>query len=211
MLAGLLSAPACNTSKSAQGGAAGAATGAVLGGLIGNQSDNTAVGAIIGATVGGASGALIGRYMDKQAEKIDKKVEGAEVARVGEGILVTFDSGLLFDFDSYKLKPATQKNLRELATTLKEYDETRVLIEGHTDSKGSDEYNYELSHQRAEAVASYLRGQGLANQRLVIKGYGEAQPIRPNTTGQGREQNRRVEIAIYADEALIEEAKAGQL
>ena len=130
----------CKTSNTTKGGAIGAGAGAVIGGLIGHRSDNTVVGAIIGATVGGTAGALIGRHMDKQAEELRNDLKGAHVERVGEGILITFESGLLFKTDSYELDPNTKANLTELAKTLNKYDDTDILIEGHTDSTGDDNY-----------------------------------------------------------------------
>mgnify|MGYP006266269465 CR=1 FL=1 len=201
----------CNATKSAQGGAIGAGAGGALGGIIGAKKDNTAVGAIIGAAVGGTAGALIGRYMDQQAEELEDKIEGAEVNRVGEGILVTFDSGLLFDFDSDDLRAQTRDNLEEMPDILQEYEDTQLLVEGHTDDVGSDTYNQALSRDRAQSVARFLSQEGVNRSRMVIKGYGEAQPVADNDTEKGRQQNRRVEIAIYADEDLKERAQEGEL
>ena len=203
--------PGCKANNTVKGGAIGAGVGGVVGGIIGSRSDNTAVGAIIGATVGGAAGALIGRHMDKQAEELKKDLEGAKVERVGEGIKITFDSGLMFDLDSYTLKPTTKTNLTELAQTLNKYEDTNVLIEGHTDSSGTDEYNLKLSNQRADQVASYLKGQNVKNGRITTEGYGEQQPIASNETAEGRQQNRRVEVAIYANEKMKKLAKKGEL
>lgn len=200
-----------STSNTTKGGAIGAGAGGVIGGIIGNQSDNTAMGAIIGATVGGAAGALIGRHMDKQAEELEEDLEGADVERVGEGIKITFDSGLLFNFDSYALKPATKDNLIEMASTLKDYKETNILIEGHTDDKGSDEYNLKLSKDRAQAVRNFLIAQGVDPSRMTTQGYGESQPVATNDTAEGRQQNRRVEVAIYANEKMKEMAEDGKL
>lgn len=202
-------APACNASKSAKGAAIGGAAGGAIGGVIGNKAGNTAVGVIIGAAIGGTAGALIGKYMDKQANEIEENVEGAEVVRVGEGILVTFDSGLLFNFDSYALTPDTKENLSNLANTLKEYEDTNLTIEGHTDSKGTDAYNQDLSQKRAGAVADYLTSLGVARSRLTTKGYGEQQPV--NTENTEAAENRRVEVAIYANEDLKEAAKSGKI
>lgn len=205
----IIIAPACNASKSAKGAAIGGAAGGVLGGVIGKKSGNTAVGVIIGAAIGGTAGALIGKYMDKQAKEIEDSVEGAEVVRVGEGILVTFDSGLLFGFDSYALTATTKKNLQELAATLNEYGDTDLTIEGHTDSKGTDSYNLELSKKRAKSVADYLATLGVARSRLTTVGYGEQQLV--NTDNPESGENRRVEVAIYANEDLKEAAKQGEL
>ena len=202
----------CNSLNNTQkGGAVGAGAGGAIGGVIGNQSGNTAVGAIIGATVGGAAGAVIGRQMDKQAEELEKDLEGAEVTRVGEGIKITFDSGLLFDFDSYQLRQNTRDDLKEMAETLKKYDDTNILIEGHTDAQGAEDYNEELSLERAGAVSSYLRQIGVSDDRLITKGYGESQPVADNDSATGRQQNRRVEVAIYANDEMKEAAEDGRL
>jgi outer membrane protein OmpA-like peptidoglycan-associated protein len=207
----LASFTGCNTSKTAKGGAAGSGIGAVIGGIIGNKSDNTAKGAIIGAMIGGTAGALIGNYMDKQAEELEQDLEGAKIERVGEGIKITFDSGILFDFDSHALRDATKDNLSEMAETLEKYEDTEIRIEGHTDDVGAKSYNKELSMERAMAVSSYLKNKGVSSDRFIIEGFGESQPLAENDTEQGRQQNRRVEIAIYANEELKEAAKDGEI
>lgn len=196
----------CNASNKAKGAAIGAGTGAVLGGLIGKKSDNTAVGAIIGAGVGGAAGALIGDRMDKQAAELKADLKGATVERVGEGIKITFDSGLMFDFDSYTLTPATKENLNDLAKTLNKYEDTDVLIEGHTDKTGEANYNMTLSQNRANAVADYLEQQKVKASRTTTRGYGEEQLVSENDR-----ENRRVEVAIYANNKMKRLAKKGQL
>ena len=201
----------CQASNAAKGGAIGTAAGGAIGAVIGNSQDNTAVGAIIGAAVGGTAGALIGRHMDKQAEELRADLEGAEVERVGEGIKITFDSGLLFALDSYALKPETRSNLNELAETLNKYENTNILIEGHTDATGSDSYNQTLSEQRASSVSSYLAQQDVQNSRLTTMGYGEDQPIADNSTSTGRAQNRRVEVAIFANDKMKRMAENGTL
>lgn len=200
----------CNTSRTAKGGAIGAGAGGAIGGVIGSRSDNTAKGAILGAVIGGAAGAVIGKYMDKQAEELEE-LEGAEVERVGEGIKITFDSGILFGFDSADLSPAARDNVRQLAETLKKYEDTNILIEGHTDSKGSDSYNKNLSEKRAESVASMLASLGVKDARVTEVGYGETQPVAENDSEEGRRLNRRVEVAIFANEELKEAAKDGDL
>jgi outer membrane protein OmpA-like peptidoglycan-associated protein len=156
----------------------------------------------MGAAVGGAAGAYIGSYMDKQAAEIERDLEGAKVERVGEGIKITFDSGILFDVNKAELKPIAKQNLSELAAILKKYEDTEILLEGHTDSTGGDEWNLELSRLRAQSVSNYLATQGVREGRFVIMGYGEAQPIASNETVDGRAQNRRVEVAIYANDKL---------
>ena len=201
----------CNTSRTAKGGAIGAGAGGAIGGAIGSKSDNTAKGAILGAVIGGTAGALIGKYMDKQAEELDEELEGAEVERVGEGIKITFDSGILFDFDSAKLSPTAKDNVSELAETLKKYEDTNILIEGHTDNVGSDSYNKQLSEERANSVSDYLVSLGVKNPRINEVGYGENQPVATNETERGRQLNRRVEIAIFANEELKEAAQDGEL
>jgi outer membrane protein OmpA-like peptidoglycan-associated protein len=196
----------CKASNTTKGVAIGAGSGAVIGGIIGRQSDHTAAGAIIGATVGGAAGALIGRHMDKQAEELKADLAGATVERIGEGIKITFDSGLMFGFDSYNLSSNTTSNLRNLASTLNKYEDTDILIEGHTDQKGSDEYNMDLSKKRSQAVAAYLETQSVKSSRITTQGYGELQPI-----SDIDEQNRRVEVAIFANKKMKRAADKGQL
>ena len=177
----------------------GAGTGAVVGGVIGNQTGSTARGAIIGAVVGGAAGAIIGHQMDQQAKELKQNIPGATVARVGEGIAVTFASGLLYDFDSDVVRVEAAQNLRSLAASLGKYPNTNLLIVGHTDAVGSSEYNQALSQRRATAAANYLSAQGVSSARLQAVGRGESEPLAPNDTEAGRQSNRRVEIAIFAD------------
>ena len=211
VLLSALSFSGCKSSKTMKGGAIGAGAGGIIGAIIGNQSDNTAEGAILGAVIGGTAGALIGKYMDNQAEEIREDLENAKVERVGEGIKITFDSGLLFDFDEYSLRDATKDNLQELAETLKKYEDTNILIQGHTDSIGSEEYNLDLSYQRAEAVSEYLRLLDVNESRMVVQGHGENQPVATNETASGRQKNRRVEVAIFANKELKRAAKRGDI
>ena len=194
-------------SRSQKGAAAGAAAGGAIGAAIGNQHGNTALGAILGAAIGGAAGAYIGNYMDKQAEEIERDIEGAKVERVAEGIKITFDSGIMFDFDRSALRPEAQDNLTNLSVILNKYEDTDILIEGHTDATGTDEYNLQLSERRAESVAAWLETQQVADARFTIMGYGEVQPIADNSTGEGRQENRRVEIAIMANDKLKKAAE----
>lgn len=200
----------CQASNAVKGGAIGAAAGGVLGGIIAGK-DNTAVGAIIGATVGGTAGALIGRRMDKQAEELRNDLKGAKVERVGEGIKITFDSGLMFATNQSALNTDTKENLKNLSITLQKYEDTNMLIEGHTDNTGTNEYNLELSKKRASSVQDYLVSLGLNYQRLQIAGYGENQPITENDSAAGRQANRRVEVAIYANDKMQRMAKRGEL
>ena len=183
------------------GAAVGAGTGAVVGGLIGKSSGHTARGAIIGAAVGGAAGALIGSRMDRQAKELAQNIPGAKVERVGEGIAVTFESGLLYDFDSDIVKPEARKNLRALAQSLDKYPGSDILVVGHTDAVGPAPYNLSLSERRSSAAADYLVLQGVSRTRVSTRGMGETDPIAANDTERGRELNRRVEVAIYASEA----------
>lgn len=205
----LLISSACNTSSTLKGGAIGATGGGAIGALVGNATGNTALGAIIGAAVGGTAGTLIGRYMDKQAAELDADLEGTTVERVGEGIKITFDSGILFAVNSSQLSDKSKANLEELATTLNKYPDTDILIEGHTDNSGSDELNQKLSEKRATSVAAYLIALTVSTERVTTSGYGELQPISDNTTVKGREKNRRVEIAISANKKLKRAAKRG--
>lgn len=202
---------ACNASRTTKGGLIGAGAGGAIGGVIGAKTGSTAAGAIIGATVGGAAGAVIGRYMDKQAAELEKEVENAKVERVGEGIKVTFNSGILFGFDSDKLTPQAEANVSDLAKTLNKYQDTELLIEGHTDNKGTDQYNMKLSERRAKAVEKKLKDLGVKGVRVTTKGYGFNQPVASNDTEEGRAQNRRVEVAIFANEQLKEKAQKGDV
>jgi outer membrane protein OmpA-like peptidoglycan-associated protein len=201
----------CNTTRTTRGGAIGAGAGGVVGGIIGARTGSTAAGAIIGATVGGAAGAVIGRYMDNQAQELDNELENATVERVGEGIKVTFDSGILFGFDSDQLTGEALQNVNQMAEVLKKYEDTEILIEGHTDNVGRAQYNQRLSERRAAAVARQLQAQGVPNARVSTKGYGLEQPVASNETEEGRAQNRRVEVAIWANEELQRKAEQGEV
>lgn len=194
--------------KTEKGAVVGATSGAVVGGIIGNKSKNTALGAILGAAVGGTVGAVIGNQMDKQAKKMEDDLKGtATVERVGEGIRLTFDSQLLFEFGKSSLKDSNKSDLRKFAETLKEYPDTDLLIVGHTDNVGSNAFNQKLSQKRSASVSDYLSDLGIRNSRLETKGKGETQPIVTNDTDDNRAQNRRVEIAIYANDAMKSQAK----
>jgi outer membrane protein OmpA-like peptidoglycan-associated protein len=188
--------------RTARGAAIGAGAGGAAGGLIGYATGNTVAGVLIGAAVGGAAGALIGNYMDKQAAEIERDIEGAKVERVGEGIKITFSSGILFDVNRADLKDFSRAELAELAKILNKYDDTNILLAGHTDSTGSDEYNMGLSRRRAQSVSDYLSIQSVHPERFTVYGYGKSDPIAGNDTVNGRAQNRRVEVAIWANEKL---------
>jgi outer membrane protein OmpA-like peptidoglycan-associated protein len=205
-----LAAGGCSTlqTNKEKGAVIGAAVGGVAGGAIGNANGSTAKGAIIGATVGGVVGAVIGHQMDQQAKELDQNIPGAVVERVGEGIQVTFESGLLFDFDSDVVKAEAAQNLRNLSTSLDKYPNTDLLVVGHTDAVGSDTYNQELSERRARSTALYLVSQGVDADRLRTVGRGEVEPVVTNDTDAGRSQNRRVEVAIFATEAYRNQLRA---
>lgn len=201
----ILSCSAWN--RAMTGGLIGAGAGGVIGGVIGKQMGHTAAGAIIGAAIGGTAGAAIGHYMDKQAEEIRRDIKDAKVERVGEGIKITFNSGILYDIGSDKLKPVAKDNVDQLAVILGKYKDTEILIEGHTDSTGSEKTNLALSEDRATSVARELKAKGVKGGRITTNGYGEAQPVADNGTVDGRTDNRRVEVAIFANDKLKEAAK----
>jgi outer membrane protein OmpA-like peptidoglycan-associated protein len=197
----LLSVYGCaSLSQTQEGAIIGSSAGAVLGGIIGNQTGSTARGAIIGAAVGGAAGALIGREMDQQAEALEEELPGATIERVGEGIQVTFDSGILFGFDSSMLRDPARENLANLAASLNRYPDSEVLIVGHTDSSGAEDYNQRLSERRAGAAGDFLMSQGVDPSRIRAVGLGETEPVATEETEAGMQANRRVEVAIFASE-----------
>ncbi len=206
----------CNAVKNAnntqKGAVIGATSGAVIGGVIGNnvgKKSNTVLGAIIGGVVGGAAGAYIGNRMDRQAERIEEEVPGAEVTRVGEGINITFDekSGVYFNTGKYDINAKSQATLQKLANVFKEFPNSNILIEGHTDNVGSESSNMTLSKKRAKSVSSYLSGHGVASGRITTKWYGEEQAKYSNETTKGKTKNRRVELAVVANDKLKQEAK----
>ena len=209
LLAGTLLAGGggCSSANKAEKGAViGAAAGGATGALIGHATGSTARGAIIGAVVGGAAGALIGHQMDKQAQELQQNIPGAIVERVGEGIQVTFASGLLFEFDSDVIRGNARSNLDALADNLNKYSKRDLLIVGHTDAIGTSWYNQDLSERRAASASRYLRSRGVDSQ-IVTRGRGEDEPVATNDTEEGRSRNRRVEVAIYASDDLKEDAK----
>jgi len=207
---GMLGAGCNSLTKTQKGAAIGAGAGGTIGAFIGKAAGNTALGAIIGGAVGGTAGAFIGRNMDRQAAEIKQTVPGATVIREGEGILVKFDSGILFDTDQSALKAAARTNLQNLSTSLVNNPQTNILIVGHTDDTGSDSHNMDLSIRRAESVKSYIAAGNVANSRLSTSGKGESEPIADNTTADGRAQNRRVEIVIVANEQMKNQARSSQ-
>lgn len=198
--------------KTTKGAVIGTATGGAMGAVIGKAAGNTAMGAIIGATVGGATGAIIGNEMDKQAKEIEQTVPDAKVERVGEGIVVEFSSAVLFAFNKSDLSAEARGNLDKLVKVLNTYPDTDIEVQGHTDSKGTEEYNQALSEKRAKSVSDYLIVNKIASARVTIKGFGETVPKYDNETEEGRAQNRRVEFLITANEKMKAEAAkaAGQ-
>ncbi len=187
----------------------GAGTGAVAGGLIGKAAGHTATGAIFGAAVGGIAGGIIGAQMDKQANEIAQNIPGARVERIGEGIAVTFASGMLYDYNSDNLRAEAQSNLRSLAASLGKYPGSDILIVGHTDGTGSNSYNQDLSERRARSAANYLISQNVSSGRVQTVGRGESEPAATNSTEDGRQANRRVAVAIYASQAARAQAASG--
>jgi len=201
----------CSTSNAVKGGVIGGVSGGVVGGVIGNELGNTALGAIIGAAVGGTAGVLIGNYMDKQAEEMENDIAGAKIERVGEGIKITFDSGILFATNSSTLESQAKTNINNLATILNKYPDTNILVTGHTDFDGTDQYNQSLSERRAKTVSDYAKMQGVSSSRFSVVGLGESEPVASNDTEEGKRMNRRVEIAVFANEKLKEAAENGEL
>lgn len=203
-----LLASGCKTMNRSQKGAViGAAGGGAIGGVIGRSMGNTAMGAIIGAAVGGTAGAVIGKKMDKQAEEMKKVLGDAEVKRVGEGIVIEFKEKILFGFDRSDLSSSAQGNLDKLGNILQKYPDTNIEVLGHTDDKGTDEYNQTLSERRANSVSSYLRSKGISSVRVTTKGMGESDPKVSNDSESSRAENRRVEFVITANQKMVNDAK----
>lgn len=201
-----------NANNTQKGAVIGTTAGAVLGGVLGNNvgnKENSVLGAIIGGVVGGVAGGVIGKQMDKQAQKIEEEIPGAEVTRVGEGIDIILDenSGVYFDTNKSNINAKSKQNLNKLVTIFKEYSDTNIIVDGHTDSSGDDAYNMELSKKRATAVTNYLISQGISSSRLTTYFHGETLPKYDNATAEGRAKNRRVEFGILANEKMIEDAK----
>jgi outer membrane protein OmpA-like peptidoglycan-associated protein len=203
----IMMATGCSSlNKTQKGAAVGTVSGGAMGAIIGKAAGNTALGAIIGAAVGGTTGAIIGNKMDKQAEEIAKNVPDVQVIRVGEGIVVEFSSSILFGFDKSSLSSDAKSKLNKLIDVLKDYPDTNIEVQGHTDSKGSESYNQKLSEERATIVSLYLIEKGVNNNRLSINGFGELLPKYINTTEDGRSMNRRVEFLITANDKMKADA-----
>ena len=206
-LLSLGSAGCSSLSNTQRGALIGAGAGGALGAVVGNAAGSTAKGAIIGAAVGGAAGAIIGSRMNDRAETLERELDDATIERVGEGILVTFDSGILFGFDSSSLQAAARKNLGDLARVLAEdSDDYELLVAGHTDGSGTEEYNQRLSERRASAASDFLATQGIPGAQIRVQGLGEMEPVASNETSAGQEANRRVEVAIFASAEYRDEA-----
>lgn len=197
----------CSATKSQKGAAIGGAAGAVGGTIIGNAAGNKTLGTILGAVLGGTAGAIIGRDMDKQAEEIEQSIPGAKVERVEEGIVVEFSEKILFEFSKSDLSEAAKTNLDKLVTVMNKYPDTDIRVQGHTDSRGAEEYNMGLSERRAGTVADYLKSKGILASRITTKGYGESAPAYTNETVEGMAQNRRVEFVISANDKMKADAK----
>jgi outer membrane protein OmpA-like peptidoglycan-associated protein len=198
----------CSTRQktgAAVGGVGGAIVGAGVGAAAGGPK-GTAVGAAVGAAAGATGGALVGRYMDRQERELRKDVESARVVRKGDQLMVEFDSAILFDVNQATLRPSVKPDLDQFADVLKKYDQTDLVVEGHTDSTGGRELNERLSLQRAETVVDYLTARGVARGRLTPRGLAYDQPVASNGTAAGRQQNRRVEIEIAPSAELRQQA-----
>ncbi|MFD2529680.1 OmpA family protein [Polaribacter marinaquae] len=201
-----------NTNNKQKGAVIGTTTGALIGAIIGNNvgsGKNSKLGAVIGGVVGGGAGILIGKKMDNQAKQIETEIPGAEVERVDNGIVVTFDenSGVYFDTNKDDINAKSQETLNKLSSVFAEFPDTNILVVGHTDSSGRDSYNMTLSEKRAKSVTNYLIAKGLQRGRFTTQWFGETQPKYDNTTAEGRAKNRRVNVAILPNEKMVEEAK----
>lgn len=212
-LAGTLVLSSCGLSNAVKGAGIGAVGGAAIGAGIGRVLGNTAVGAAIGGVVGGTAGTLIGKKMDKQKKQLEESVKDAKIESINDGqaIRVTFDSGILFATNSSTLTSTSQNNLRNFAANLKVNDQTDLLIIGHTDNTGSDRINDPLSLNRATSVRSFLSSQGVSSSRMRVEGKGSHEPVADNSTAAGRKENRRVEVYILPNKAMVEAAQNGTL
>lgn len=211
----ILAMVSCNT-KQGTGALIGTGAGAVIGGIVGKIAGNTAVGAAIGSAAGAGAGAIIGRHMDKVAEQA-RQVENAKVEEVTDknglkAVKVTFDSGILFATNKSDLNASSKDALAKFSQTLKDNNLLAVDIYGHTDSTGNDGINIPLSNKRAQSVETYLKSCGVsASQFKNVAGKGSSEPVADNSTVEGRKQNRRVEVYLYASQAMVDAANAGTL
>jgi outer membrane protein OmpA-like peptidoglycan-associated protein len=197
----------CKTmNKSQKGAVIGTAGGAAAGAVVGKIAGNTGLGAIIGAAVGGVTGAVIGHRMDKQAEEMKANIPNATIERVAEGIVIEFNSKVLFGFDQSGLSAGAKNTLDNLVAVLQKYPDTNIEVQGHTDGQGTTVYNQTLSQERASVVSTYLKSRGIDLSRITVKGLGETLPKYSNATAEGQSQNRRVEFLISANEKMKAEA-----
>jgi outer membrane protein OmpA-like peptidoglycan-associated protein len=201
-----------NANNKQKGGVIGAGAGALIGAIIGNNvggGKNGKLGAVLGGVIGGGAGVLIGKRMDDQAQKIESEIPGAIVERVDNGIVVTFDenSGVYFDTSKANINAKSKVTLDKLAKVFMEFSDTKILVVGHTDSSGKDDYNMSLSENRAKSVTNYLISDGISQARFETMWYGETQPKYDNATTEGRAKNRRVNVAIVPNEKMVEDAK----
>lgn len=186
------------TSSATKGALIGAAAGVVAGLISGDDAVERRQRALIGAGVGALAGGAIGNYMDRQEAELRAELEGTgvSVTRMGNNITLNMPGNITFATDSSNVSPAFYNVLNSVGKVLDKYDQTVVEVAGHTDSTGTDAYNMQLSERRAGAVAAYLSGQGVSNQRIITVGMGESRPIADNSTAVGRQANRRVEITM---------------
>lgn len=203
----VFAAGCADMNRQQKGAIGGAVAGAAAGALV---SDNI-WGVLIGAAIGGAAGNLIGKHMDEQARDLEQAVPTAEVQRVGEGINMTFESGLMFPINSATIDETYKDDLRAAAAVFAKYPDTNILVEGHTDDTGTDAYNLDLSERRAESVAAFLEAQGISSSRLQMEAFGESQPKYANDSDDNRSRNRRVELAIFANDEMKADARSGNL
>jgi len=194
--------------KQQKGTIIGAGGGAAVGAVV---TKGSIWGILAGAAIGGAAGNLIGKKMDAQAKELKQAVPTAQVERAGEGIDLTFESGLMFKINSSDISDSYKSDLASAADVFTKYPETNIVIEGHTDDTGSDELNMALSEKRAKAVKAFLLSKGISEKRLTEKWYGETQPKYPNDSEANRQKNRRVELAIFANDQMKQQAKDGKL
>ena len=212
----MLAVCSCAT-KQGTGALIGAGGGALLGGIIGKIAGNTAVGAAIGTAVGTGAGAIIGRHMDKVAAETAAQVQNAKVEEMTDAnglkaVKVTFDSGILFATNKATLNSTSKAELAKFSTVLKNNNQCYIDIYGHTDTTGNDGINIPLSNSRAQSVASYLKSCGVsASQLQNVNGKGSSEPVADNASAAGRQQNRRVEVFLYASQAMVDAANSGTL
>lgn len=200
-------------SKTGQGAIIGAGGGAALGSIIGAIAGNTGIGAAIGTAVGAGTGAIIGNRMDKVRKQAQQQLEAAQVESVKDNngldaVKITFSSGILFATNKADLNDASKADLNDLANIMRQNADVAVDIQGYTDNTGNDAINNPLSLNRAQSVANYLTQNGVPYAQLKnVNGYGSSNPVADNATAEGRQKNRRVEIFLYASEAMIKAAQ----